>query len=260
MSRPKSEYADVTDMFRHLTTLDEQSREYQRQRDAIIERCLPLADHIARRYRNRGEPLEDLVQVARLGLIQAVNRFDAGNGADFLAFAVPTVMGEVRRYFRDHGWSVKVPRRLKELGAQLKRSREELTQQLGRAPTANEIASDLAIDREEVVQAQIAYSAYSTFSSDAPDLGAGDDERPSVIDSFGVVDANLDKVIDVETVRPLLTALPERQQTVLMLRFFENMTQTQIAERLGISQMHVSRLLDRSLVTLRARAEVPQPV
>jgi RNA polymerase sigma-B factor len=111
-----------------------------------------------------------------------------------------------------------------------------------------------------VVQAQIAYSAYSTFSSDAPDLGAGDDERPSVIDSFGVVDANLDKVIDVETVRPLLTALPERQQTVLTLRFFENMTQTQIAERLGISQMHVSRLLDRSLVTLRARAQVPQPV
>ena len=258
-SRPRSEYADVTDMFRHLATLDENSREHRRQREAIIERCLPLADHIARRFRNRGEPLEDLVQVARIGLIQAVNRFDAGNGADFLAFAVPTVMGEVRRYFRDHGWSVKVPRRLKELGLQLKRSREELSQQLGRAPTASEIASHLAIDREEVVQAEIACSAYSTFSTDASDLGAGDDERPSVIDSFGALDANLDKVIDVETVRPLLMALPERQQTVLMLRFFENMTQTQIAERLGISQMHVSRLLARSLATLRRRAQVPQP-
>jgi RNA polymerase sigma-B factor len=259
-SRPKSEYADVTDMFRHLATLDEQSREYRRQRDAIIERCLPIADHIARRFRNRGEPLEDLVQVARIGLIQAVNRFDAGNGADFLAFAVPTVMGEVRRYFRDHGWSVKVPRRLKDLGSQLKRSREELTQQLGRAPTATEIADYLAIDREEVVQAQIAQSAYVTASSDAPGVGAGGDERPSLIDGFGGLDANLDKVIDVETVRPLLKALPECQQTVLMLRFFENMTQTQIAERLGVSQMHVSRLLARSLATLRERAEIPPPV
>jgi RNA polymerase sigma-B factor len=247
-------------MFRHLATLDEQSREYRRQRDVIIERCLPLADHIACRFRNRGEPLEDLVQVARMGLIQAVNRFDAGNGADFLAFAVPTVMGEVRRYFRDHGWSVKVPRRLKELGSQLKRSREELSQQLGRAPTASEIASHLGIDREEVVQAQIASSGYSTLSSDAPGLGGDDDERPSVVDSFGVVDASLDKVLDVETVRPLLAALPERQQTVLMLRFFENMTQSQIAERLGISQMHVSRLLARSLATVRKRAQIPQPV
>jgi RNA polymerase sigma-B factor len=247
-------------MFRHLTTLDVQSREYRRQRDAIIERCLPIADHIARRFRNRGEPLEDLVQVARIGLIQAVNRFDAGNGADFLAFAVPTVMGEVRRHFRDHGWSVKVPRRLKELGSQLKRAREELSHQLGRAPTASEIASHLGIDREEVVQAQLAFSAYSTFSSDAPGLAAGDDERPSVIDRFGAIDANLDKVIDVETVRPLLTALPERQQNVLRLRFFENMTQTQIAERLGISQMHVSRLLARSLATVRERAQVLQPV
>ena len=134
----------------------------------IIERCLPLANHIAGRFSNRGEPLEDLVQVARVGLINAVNRFDAENGAEFLAFAVPTIMGEVRRYFRDHGWSVKVPRRLKELSWQLKRSREELSQQLGRAPTASEIATHLGIDREEVVQAQIASSAYSTCSSDAP--------------------------------------------------------------------------------------------
>jgi RNA polymerase sigma-B factor len=242
-------------------TVDEQSREYRRQRDVIIERCLPLADHIARRFGNRGEPHEDLVQVARMGLIQAVNRFDAENGADFLAFAVPTMMGEVRRYFRDHGWSVKVPRRMKELGPQLNRAREELSQRLGRAPTASEIASHLGLDREEVVQAQIASSAYSTLSSDAPGPGAaGDDDGRSVSSSLGDVDVNLDKVLDVETVRPLVLALPERQQTVLMLRFFENMTQTQIAERLGISQMHVSRLLARSLATLRERAQIPQPV
>jgi RNA polymerase sigma-B factor len=242
-------------------TLDEQSSEYRRQRDVFIERCLPVADHIARRFSNRGEPLEDLVQVARMGLIQAVNRFDAENGADFLAFAIPTMMGEVRRYFRDHGWSVKVPRRLKELGPRLKRSREELSQRLGRAPTASEIASHLGLDREEVVQAQIAYSAYSTLSSDAPGPGAaGDDDGRWVASSFGDFDANLDKVLDVETVRPILAALPERQQVVLRLRFFENMTQTQIGERLGISQMHVSRLLARSLATLREHVDTPLPV
>jgi RNA polymerase sigma-B factor len=248
-------------MFRHLVTLDGQASEYQRQRDVIIERCLPLADHIARRFSNRGEPLEDLVQVARMGLIQAVNRFDTANGADFLAFAVPTMMGEVRRHFRDHGWSVKVPRRMKELGPQLNRARDEMSQRLGRAPTASEIAGYLGLDYEEVVQAQIAASAYSTLSSDAPGpAAAGDDEGLSISSSFGDLDANLDKVLDVETVRPLVAALPERQQTVLLLRFFENMTQTQIAERLGISQMHVSRLLARSLATLRERAETLVPV
>jgi RNA polymerase sigma-B factor len=248
-------------MFRHLMTLNEQSSEYSRRRDLIIERCLPLADHIARRFKNRGEPFEDLVQVARMGLVQAVNRFDVDNGADFLAFAVPTMMGEVRRYFRDHGWSVKVPRRMKELGPQLKRAIEELSQRLGRAPTASEIASHLGLDHEEVVLAQIASSAYSTLSSDAPASGiAGDGDERSFGSTFGDLDANLEKVLDIQTVRPLLAALPERQQTVLLLRFFENMTQTQIAERLGVSQMHVSRLLARSLATLRDQVYRPVPV
>jgi len=256
----RSEYDDVTDMFRELLTLEAQSSEYIRLRALIIERCLPLADHIARRFRNRGEPIDDLVQVARMGLIQAVNRFDVDNGADFLAFAVPTMMGEVRRYFRDHGWSIKVPRRMKELGPQLNRARGELVQRLGRAPTASEIATHLGIDREEVVQAQIASSAYSTISSDAPAFGdSGDDDGRAVGSTFGDLDANLEKVLDVETVRPLLAALPERHQTVLLLRFFENMTQTQIAERLGISQMHVSRLLARALATLREQVHQPVP-
>ena len=191
-SRPNSEYDDVTDMFRHLVTLDDQSIEYRRQRDQIIARCLPLADHIARRFSNRGEPLDDLIQVARTGLIQAVNRFDAEIGTEFLAFAVPTMMGEVRRYFRDHGWSVKVPRRMKELGPQLNRAREELFQTIGRAPTASEIAGHLGIDREEVVQAQIASSAYSTVSFDATRNGTDEDEGRSISDRFGFVDANLD--------------------------------------------------------------------
>ncbi len=259
-SEPQTDYAEVTGMFHALSTLDERSVEYRRQRDAIIERCLPLANHIARRFRNRGEPFEDLVQVARVGLVNAVNRFNPDNGSDFLAFAVPTIMGEVRRHFRDHGWSVKVPRRLKELNLRLKRSREELSHKLGRAPTASEIAIHLGIDREEVVQAQIASSAYSTLSSDAPAGASDDDDGRSVANTFGDLDANLDKVLDVETVRPLLAALPERDQTVLRLRFFENMTQTQIADRLGISQMHVSRLLARSLAVLREKVQTPEPV
>jgi RNA polymerase sigma-B factor len=246
-------------MLRHLATLDATSVQYRRQRDAIIERCLPLADHIARRFANRGEPFEDLVQVARVGLVNAVNRFDADNGAEFLAFAVPTIMGEVRRHFRDHGWSVKVPRRLKDLSAQLKKSREELTQSLGRAPTASEIATHLEIDRDEVVEAQIASSAYTTLSADAP-AGASDDDGRSVTNTIGDLDANLEKVIDVETIRPLLAALSQREQTVLQLRFFENMTQTQIAGELGISQMHVSRLLSRSLTTLRQQVRISERV
>lgn len=259
-SQTTGEYADLTDTFRQLATLDKQSVEYRRRRDAIIERCLPLADHIARRFRNRGEPVEDLVQVARVGLVNAVNRFDVDNGADFLAFAVPTMMGEVRRHFRDHGWSVKVPRRLKELNTQLNSSREELSHRLGRAPTASEIAADLGIDREEVVQAQIASSAYSTLSSDTPAFGNEDADGRSLASTFGDLDANLDKVLDVETVRPLLAALSEREQTILKLRFFENLTQTQIAQRVGISQMHVSRLLARALTALREQARTLEPV
>jgi RNA polymerase sigma-B factor len=150
---------------------------------------------------------------------------------------------------------------MKELGPQLNRAREELSQRFERAPTASEVASHLGIDLDEVVQAQIAASAYSTLSSDAPSPStAGDDDGRSVRDSFGDLDANLDRVLDVETVRPLVAALPERQQAVLMLRFFGNMTQTQIAERLGISQMHVSRLLARSLATLRKEVQTPLPV
>jgi RNA polymerase sigma-B factor len=255
----RADYDDVAEMFRHLSTLENDSIAFERQRNSIIERCLPLADHIARRFRNRGEPLEDLVQVARVGLMNSVNRFDVENSSDFLAFAVPTIMGEVRRYFRDHGWSVKVPRRLKELNLQMKRARDELSQLLGRAPTASEIANHLGAEREEVLQAVIAASAYSTVSSDAP-APADDHQGPSFIRRLGGPDANLDKVLDIETVRPLIAALSEREQTMLRLRFFANMTQTQIAERLGISQMHVSRLLARSLATLREQIKTPELV
>jgi RNA polymerase sigma-B factor len=248
-ANPSSEYAFVTDMFRHLQKLDETSAEYRRQREQIFEQCLPLADHIARRFRNRGEPLDDLVQAARVGLVNAVNRFDVDNGADFLGFAVPTIMGEVRRHFRDFGWAVKVPRRLKELQVQVNRAREELFQQVGRAPTASELAEHLGIDREAVVESTIAGSNYSTLSTD---MHTGSQEGDQTIaDTLGDVDLNLEKVLDLHTVRPLIAALSDREQTVLTLRFFENMTQSEIADRIGCSQMHVSRLLAKALHKLR---------
>jgi RNA polymerase sigma-B factor len=250
-----SDYSEVTEMFRQLKLLDEASPAFRRQRDEIIERSLPLADHIARRYGGRGEPFDDLVQAARLGLVNAVNRFDVDNGAEFLSFAVPTVMGEVRRHFRDYGWAVKVPRRVKDLQPQLIKARAELSQGLRRAPNATELAHHLGIDRELVIEATIGGGNYSTMSTDMP-IGPGDDYKPFG-DTLGDVDPNLDKVLDVETVRPLIAALPERQRTVLTLRFFENLTQTQIAERIGCSQMHVSRLLAKALDTLRSQARKP---
>jgi RNA polymerase sigma-B factor len=242
-------------MFRRLQELDEASVAYRRQRDLIFERCLPLADHIARRFRNRGEPLDDLVQAARVGLVNAVNRFDVDNGADFLGFAVPTIMGEVRRHFRDFGWAVKVPRRLKELQVQVNRAREELFQQNGRAPTASELAEHLGIDREAIVETTIAGSNYSTLSTDMQ-VGS-EDHGQTIGETFGDVDLNLDKVLELHTVRPLIAALSERERVVLTLRFFENMTQSEIAERIGCSQMHVSRLLAKALRGLRSQIHEP---
>lgn len=248
-SRP-NEYADVPEMFRELASFEADSSEFQRHRDKIVERCLPLADHIARRFEGRGEPRDDLVQVARVGLVNAVARFDFEAGSDFVSFAVPTIMGEVRRHFRDNSWSVKVPRRLKELHLRLGAATADLSQRLGRAPTATELAAELGMDRAEVVEGLVAGSSYNTLSIDSGG-GNEDDDARAIADTLGDMDAGLDRIEDREALRPLLEALPERERTVLILRFFESMTQTQIAERVGISQMHVSRLLAKSLARLR---------
>ncbi len=240
-------------MFRALAELTDESAAFQRQRDRIVERCLPLADHIARRFDGRGEPRDDLVQVARVGLVNAVIRFDLGAGSDFVSFAVPTIMGEVRRYFRDNSWSVKVPRRLKELHLRLGSTTAELAQRLGRAPTASELAEELGLDRDEVVEGLVASSSYNTLSIDSG--GGGDDDAPAIADTLGDVDRGLEQIEDREALRPLLESLPERERTVVVLRFFESLTQTQIAERVGVSQMHVSRLLARALSRLRDQLE-----
>jgi RNA polymerase sigma-B factor len=249
------EYAELAQMFCRLRNLEAGSAAFCRQREAIVERSLPLADHIAHRFRNRGQPLDDLVQVARVGLLNAVNRFDVTAGSNFVAFAVPTIMGEVRRYFRDFGWAVKVPRRLKELQGQLNQARAELSQQMGRAPTASEIANYLGIDRELVIEATIASSTYTTWSTDMP--LCLDDEQQTLAETFGADDESYETVLNMQTVRPLIAALPERQRMVLAFRFFDNMTQTEIAKRIGCSQMHVSRLLSQALRTLRNQADEP---
>ena len=189
------------------------------------------------------------MQVARVGLVNAVIRFDVDAGSDFVSFAVPTIMGEVRRHFRDNSWSVKVPRRLKELHLRLGTATAELSQRLGRAPTASELAEELEMDRDEVVEGLVAGSSYNTLSIDSG--SGGDDEAPAIADTLGDVDLALDQIENREALRPLLESLSERERTVLVLRFFENMTQTQIAERVGVSQMHVSRLLARALARLR---------
>ncbi|UVO13084.1 RNA polymerase sigma factor SigF [Mycobacterium sp. SVM_VP21] len=249
-SQSGSEYSDVGDMFRELAQYDADSPDFCNRKDKIVERCLPLADHIARRFEGRGELRDDLVQVARVGLVNAVTRFDVETGSDFVSFAVPTIMGEVRRHFRDNSWSVKVPRRLKELHLRLGVATAELSQRLGRAPTASELAAELELSRDEVVEGLVAGSSYNTLSIDGGGSSDEDDVR-SIADTLGEVDARMDRIEDREALRPLLDALPERERTVLVLRFFESMTQTQIAERVGISQMHVSRLLAKSLAKLR---------
>jgi RNA polymerase sigma-B factor len=241
-------------MFRQLQRTTEGSADYIEQRDAIIERCLPLADHIARRFEGKGEARDDLLQVARIGLINAVKRFDVEMGSDFASFAVPTIMGELRRHFRDNSWSVKVPRRMKELHLQIGTASAEMSQRLGRAPTASELATELGIDRDEVLDGLMAGSSYKTTSIDGA-AGSGSEDRPSLAETLGDVDPGLEKVEYREALRPLLEELPERERTVLVLRFFESMTQSQIAAKVGISQMHVSRLLAKTLAQLREKLE-----
>jgi RNA polymerase sigma-B factor len=218
-------------------------------RDALVESHLPLVEYLARRFAGRGEPLDDLVQVATIGLIKAVDRFDPDRGVEFSTYATPTIAGEIKRHFRDKGWAVRVPRRLQELKLALTRATADLTQELNRAPTVAELAKHLKLSEEEILEGLESAHAYSTVSLDAPD--SDDDDGPAVADSLGMVDDALEGVEYRESLKPLLEKLPAREKKILMLRFFGNMTQSQIAGELGISQMHVSRLLARTLAQLR---------
>jgi RNA polymerase sigma-B factor len=209
----------------------------------IVESQLPLVHHLAQRFRGRGEPYDDLVQVGTIGLLNAVDRFDPGRG-NFTAFAVPTILGEIRRHFRDRGWAMRVPRRLQDLGRRVSAARDELTQALGHSPTVQELAAHLDEDVDLVLEALDSAAAYMMVP--LPTTPEEADLAP-----LGTTDEGLELVEDRATLRPLLARLPARERTILALRFIRGMSQSQIAAEVGVSQMHVSRLLARSLGVLR---------
>jgi RNA polymerase sigma-B factor len=225
-------------------------------REELVRRFMPLARSLARRYGRSSEPFEDLVQVASLGLLKAIDRYDGERGHPFQSYAVPTILGEMRRYFRDSGWAVHVPRGAQERALKVRDARERISNESGRAPTVNELAEYLEIDLEDVIDALQAIRAYETVSLDAP-RGGGEDDVVPYGDTLGRDDERYELVELDATVSAALAHLPARDRRVLQLRFVEDLTQTEIAERVGISQMQVSRLLRRSLEQLRALTDAP---
>ena len=219
-------------------------------RERLVELHLPLVEYLARRFRNRGEPLEDLIQVGTIGLLKAIDRFDPEREVEFSTYATPTIVGELKRHFRDKGWAVRVPRRLQELNLLLTKVIAELSQKMGRSPTVAEIARHAGLSEEEVLEGLDTSNAYAVVSLDAPASDEGD--GPTFSEQIGGEDETLDALEYRAALGPLIAELPERERRILYLRFFRGMTQSQIAARLGISQMHVSRLLTRTLGRLRA--------
>jgi RNA polymerase sigma-B factor len=218
-------------------------------REELVTGYLPIAQHIARRYSHRGEPLDDLVQVASVGLVNAVDRYDPERGHSFLGYAVPTITGEIRRHFRDKTWAMRVPRHLQELHLSVNRVVDELSHQLRRAPRPSEIAQRLNVSTEEILEALRAAQSYRPDSLD--ELLTPDAESTALGDLLGDTDGRLDQFTDAHSLAPHLARLPERERVILYMRFFENKTQTEIAQRIGVSQMQVSRLLAKTLAELR---------
>jgi RNA polymerase sigma-B factor len=232
-----------------ITRLRAGSPERAQLREQAIEDAMPLARRLARRFRDRGEPGEDLTQVAMVGLVNAIDGFDPTRGSEFAGYATPTITGELRRYFRDKGWRIRVPRRLQELCLQVKRATADLSQTRAGTPTVAEIAAYLSVPEAEVAEAIEVSSLYQPLSLSAP---VGPEEDLELTEPLGQDDPAMAVVEQRESVRPLLRTLPERQRAILRMRYFGDMTQAQIADHLGISQMHVSRLLSRTLDSLRA--------
>ena len=238
--------------------IDERFAVYRRSgdrqlRDELVEEHAPLAHFLARRFSNRGEPVDDLVQVALVGLLKAVERFDPERGLQFSTFATPTILGELKRHFRDRGWAVRVPRRVQELHLQLGRIVATLGQEHGRSPTPAEVAERAGVSEEEVLEAMEAGSLYRLVSLDGP-ATRDDDETSELVSCLGDEDVAFEQIEHRAELDDLLGVLPDRERRIVELRFFDGMTQSEIAERVGVSQMHVSRLLARSLEMLRAQA------
>ncbi|OIJ69357.1 RNA polymerase sigma factor SigF [Streptomyces mangrovisoli] len=236
-------------LFAQLKDLRPGTPEHDRVRGALIEANLPLVRYAAARFRSRNEPMEDVVQVGTIGLINAIDRFDPERGVQFPTFAMPTVVGEIKRYFRDNVRTVHVPRRLHELWVQVNSATEDLTTAFGRSPSTAEIAERLRIGEDEVLSCIEAGRSYHATSLEAAQEGDG---LPGLLDRIGYEDPALDGVEHRDLVRHLLVQLPEREQRILLLRYYSNLTQSQISAELGVSQMHVSRLLARSFQRLRS--------
>ncbi|MFD9354811.1 RNA polymerase sigma factor SigF [Streptomyces sp. NPDC060031] len=251
--RPPSRGADTRALtqvlFGQLKNLEPGTSEHTRVRGALIEANLPLVRYAAARFRSRNEPMEDVVQVGTIGLINAIDRFDPERGVQFPTFAMPTVVGEIKRYFRDNVRTVHVPRRLHELWVQVNAATEDLTTLHGRTPTTPEIAERLRITEDEVLSCIEAGRSYHATSLEAAQEGDG---LPGLLDRLGYEDPELAGVEHRDLVRHLLVQLPEREQRILLLRYYNNLTQSQISAELGVSQMHVSRLLARSFARLRS--------
>ena len=241
-----------------IAELPEEDPRRTAARDELVTMHLPLAAFLARRFRDRGESLDDLTQVATIGLIKAVDRFDPGRGVEFSTFATPTMVGEIKRHFRDKGWAIRVPRRLQELRISIGRATAELSQSTGRSPTVAELAAHLEVSEEDILEGMESAQAYATLSLDSSSSD-GMDEGSSLADTLGEDDPGLGEVETRETLHPLVATLPPREQRIIHMRFYENMTQAQIAEQIGVSQMHVSRLLAKSLAQLRTGLVEPTP-
>ncbi|WP_283133257.1 SigB/SigF/SigG family RNA polymerase sigma factor [Rhizohabitans arisaemae] len=235
--------------FELLTCCDRGGEEWTRIRAELIESFIPLVRFVANRFAGRGEGMDELVQVGNVGLIKAVDRFDPSLGNAFATFAVPTIAGELKRHFRDRTWAVRPPRRLQELRGELRIARAELAQRLGRSPKVAELAEEMGCSAEEVLETIAADEAHDTYSLDRP---LDDNEDSSLLDTLGQEDRELDLVEFRESLKPAMRHLPVRERRILLLRFYGNKTQQEIAEEMGVSQMHVSRLLSQTLRRLRS--------
>ncbi|MEU2507764.1 RNA polymerase sigma factor SigF [Streptomyces sp. NPDC007863] len=240
------------DLFARLAELEEGTHEYAYVRNTLVELNLALVRFAAARFGTRSEPMEDIVQVGTIGLIKAIDRFELARGVEFPTFAMPTIIGEIKRFFRDTSWSVHVPRRLQELRLDLARAGDALSQRLDRAPTVAELAAELRLTEDEVVEGMAASNAYTAASLDAQteDDDHGQNET-TLADRLGYEDDGLTGIEYVASLKPMIASLPERERLILSLRFVTGLTQSEIGAELGISQMHVSRLLSRTLARLR---------
>ncbi|GHE84869.1 RNA polymerase sigma factor [Streptomyces spiralis] len=237
--------------FERLATLEEGTHEHQYARNTLIEMNMSLVRYAAGRFRSRGpQEMEDIVQVGMIGLIKAIDRFELSREVEFTSFAVPYIVGEIKRFFRDTSWAVHVPRRLQEARVELARATEELGSRLGRKPTTQELAELMNLPEQEVVDAMVASNGYTSASLDAA-VGGSEEGESVLADFIGAEDMTMELVEDVHSLAPLLADLDERDRQIIHMRFVEELTQAQIGERLGISQMHVSRLLSRLLARLR---------